>query len=186
MKVRTCVICNTTFEAYTGKTCSRVCFTDLMRKHRTGKKSSEETRKKQSENLPKGEQHHAWKGGKIKNYAGYVMVKDSTNPRKYHREHRKIIEEALGRPLERWEHVHHIDGSKTNNNIDNLMIVTNEQHRKIHRPKTDHKIIEKKGTWFIVECNNCKKVFEVAGYEFRAGHGKYCSNKCYGESMVIS
>lgn len=35
-------------------------------------------------------------------------------------QHRKVMAEALNRPLLRWEQVHHIDGDKTNNDLSNL------------------------------------------------------------------
>lgn len=43
--------------------------------------------------------------------------------------HRHLMEQKLGRRLLATEHVHHIDG---NNDINNLTIVTNSQHRKHH------------------------------------------------------
>lgn len=50
-------------------------------------------------------------------------------------EHRKIMEEQLGRKLEKWEHVHHINEDPTDNRIENLMVLSNRQHGKIHKLK---------------------------------------------------
>lgn len=52
-------------------------------------------------------------------------------------EHRKIAEAHLGRKLERLEYVHHIDGNKRNNAIENLQVVTPQQHADIHYRGTD-------------------------------------------------
>lgn len=46
--------------------------------------------------------------------------------------HRWIMENKLGRKLERWEHVHHINGNKKDNRIENLEILTAKEHNKIH------------------------------------------------------
>ena len=47
-------------------------------------------------------------------------------------EHRVIVEEKIGRPLLSDEHVHHIDGNKHNNHPDNLIVMTREEHLKLH------------------------------------------------------
>lgn len=50
-----------------------------------------------------------------------------------HKNHRRIIEEHIGRKLTKQEHVHHIDGDKVNNRIDNLCIVeSSSTHALIH------------------------------------------------------
>lgn len=46
--------------------------------------------------------------------------------------HRVVAEEMLGRPLEKGEIVHHIDGNKRNNNPENLMIMTQAEHCRVH------------------------------------------------------
>ena len=46
--------------------------------------------------------------------------------------YRENLEKHLGRKLTKQEKVHHIDGNDLNNNLDNLQIVTNSQHKKIH------------------------------------------------------
>lgn len=47
-------------------------------------------------------------------------------------QHRVVAEEKLGRPLEEGEIVHHIDGNKFNNDPDNLQVMTQSEHARIH------------------------------------------------------
>lgn len=56
---------------------------------------------------------------------------------KYHgrHEHRVTMEKHLGRPLFSWEIVHHKDGNKRNNSIDNLEIMSQSDHIKQHFTK---------------------------------------------------
>jgi hypothetical protein len=51
---------------------------------------------------------------------------------KQKRLHRYVMECFIGRALTEKELVHHIDGDKTNNNIENLKLITRSQHLKIH------------------------------------------------------
>jgi hypothetical protein len=46
--------------------------------------------------------------------------------------HRLIAEKTIGRPLKKGEIVHHIDGDKRNNTPENLMIMTQAEHARIH------------------------------------------------------
>jgi len=49
-------------------------------------------------------------------------------------EHRIIMEKHIGRRLSRNEVVHHKDGNKSNNNIENLEIMSRSDHSRLHAP----------------------------------------------------
>lgn len=70
-----------------------------------------------------------WRGGRYVSPHGYVQV-----PRNGQQifEHRAVMEAHLGRPLLSSEHVHHRDGNRSNNAIENLTIVTRLAHARIH------------------------------------------------------
>lgn len=51
------------------------------------------------------------------------------------KEHRRVMQEHLGRKLLPTELVHHINEDQTDNRIENLQIVSNEIHGKIHKAK---------------------------------------------------
>lgn len=47
-------------------------------------------------------------------------------------EHRWLMEQKIGRKLEKNEHVHHINGDPKDNRIENLEILSNSDHAKTH------------------------------------------------------
>lgn len=47
-------------------------------------------------------------------------------------QHIKMVEEHLGRTLKKGECVHHIDGDKLNNDINNLDVMSKDEHNKCH------------------------------------------------------
>lgn len=82
-----------------------------------------------------GENSPSWNGGRhIHN--GYIEIYAPTHPHKNKRncvyEHQKVMEDYLGRYLEKGEVVHHKDLCKTNNNIENLQLLTMSEHSKLH------------------------------------------------------
>lgn len=90
-----------------------------------------------------GEKNGNWKKGVIKSrqYTNvyiddsspyFSMCQRKTSPKSgYVPEHRLKMAEYLKRPLNRWEHVHHINQNKLDNRIENLQLVTPEQHCSI-------------------------------------------------------
>ncbi len=77
-----------------------------------------------------GEHHRNWRGGRHINPYGYVsVVVPADHPYACMRagnrcvlEHRLVMAEHLGRPLKRSEHVHHINGDRIDNRIENLQL----------------------------------------------------------------
>jgi len=60
-------------------------------------------------------------------------------------EHRVVVEKYLGRKLSTREHVHHIDGNPKNNSIDNLDVMTPQEHVRIHKPALKNRLCSVRG-----------------------------------------
>lgn len=89
--------------------------------------------------------------------------------------HRVNAENKIGRLLNEDEVVHHIDEDKSNNSSDNLEVMTQSQHAKIHSPIRQD---------VILKCDNCQKTFAVkphlAKLRLRRNKSKkiFCSRSC--------
>jgi hypothetical protein len=85
---------------------------------------------------PRREQRYNWKGG-ITYRDGYRFLREPEHPnanaRGYVAEHRKVLADKIGRPLRPNEIAHHIDGDKTNNDPNNLLLTRTAEHMRQHR-----------------------------------------------------
>lgn len=81
-------------------------------------------------NMPKGSDSPSWRGGRTKCPNGYIKVRDYSG--RYVRnciyEHRLVMEKHLGRYLYPWETVHHKNGIKDDNRIENLKLLPGKEH----------------------------------------------------------
>lgn len=101
-----------------------------------------------------------WTGGHISKSTGYKCIQING---KQVDEHRLVMARHLGRPLESWECVHHINGIKTDNRIENLLLVTKWEHMKHH-------------TKSKIKCVSCG--------EIRKNHGRGLCDTCYHRAFV--
>ena len=92
--------------------------------------------KSDAEQSRKGPNGRHWKGGRWRIQQGYIYVyqPEHANATKagYVMEHRLVMSRHLGRPLKRNEFVHHLNGIKDDNRMENLQLTTLGQHVAIH------------------------------------------------------
>jgi hypothetical protein len=72
-----------------------------------------------------GTDHYNWRGGRRLSFQGYILLHvgkshPMADTRGYAYEHRLVMAERLGRTLKKSETVHHKNGIKTDNRIENL------------------------------------------------------------------
>lgn len=72
-----------------------------------------------------------WKGGRSKTGDGYIKIKKSNHlnadKKGYILEHTFVMSEHLGRPLEKNENIHHKNGIRADNRLENLELWSTSQ-----------------------------------------------------------
>lgn len=78
-----------------------------------------------------GKNNGMFKSGRVNKSSGYIAI--LVKPYKYDLEHRLIMEKHIGRKLLPEEIVHHINGNRKDNRIENLMLLPNKsEHALLH------------------------------------------------------
>ena len=152
-----CNVCNSLFEIRKkyiewgkkngknyGLHCSQKCVMKTLHSQNKGRipwnkgiSPSIEAREKMSK-TKRMEKNPKWKGGitRTGEKSQYIAIKSPIHPLKdirgYVLEHRLIMEKYLGRFLKPNEVIHHINGIKDDNKIENLQLINNQkEHMKI-------------------------------------------------------
>lgn len=100
----------------------------LYENMKRGHKMSEETKQKQSKSAIN--RWHGKSRGVSMKVTGYLEV--TTGENKNRRQHVIIMEHHIGRRLEKDEVVHHINGKRSDNRIENLQLMTRAEHSALH------------------------------------------------------
>ena len=93
---------------------------------------------------------------------------------KYELEHRVIMAEHIGRNLQTEEHIHHRNGNKSDNRIENIEIVGVGEHISKYHPSK-----RQNDRWHTAKCITCGKEFQRLNCETRLHPHAFCSRKCY-------
>ena len=116
--------------------------------------------------IMKGRNNPNWQGGRKKDNKGYVLIwikstnlyYSMCNSRNYILEHRLVMAKQLGRCLEFWEIVHHINGVKDDNRIENLgLFSSNDSHLCFTRLENKIKKLKEEKHKLRKELYLCKK-----------------------------
>lgn len=84
-----------------------------------------------------GKNNYRWQGGfKYINGYKFILVKDHprSSRKGYVKEHQIIMEKYIGRLLNKGEVIHHLNGIRDDNRIENLLLLSGQdEHMKLHR-----------------------------------------------------
>lgn len=130
----------------------------------------------------RGAENPKWRGGECTRPDGRVYLYRPEHPNcingKYVLRYRIVVEQQLGRYLNRNEVVHHINGNPSDDRIENLVVTTQSGHCGLfHRPKKINRWARKHD-----ECSCCGSSGNTPKTRHRA-HG-LCQG-CYDEKRKL-
>jgi dUTP pyrophosphatase len=174
--------------------CSRKCFAEGQKEHMSGKNNHQYGLK--------GEKNASWKGGKKKSSYGYILVWKPDHPFANGDgnvfEHRLIAEKYLltkensvevngERYLSPKYDVHHVNEDKTDNSVNNLVVLTKGEHKRLHNLKNmQYMIRDRKGRIARIGKANDQKVCirlnknakkPTVATKYSAGYDLYCAEE---------
>ena len=124
-----------------------------------------------------------WKILKIVKKGDYLYAVVPDHPKAtvngYVLEHRIVMENFIGRTLNSNEVVHHINKDRHDNRIENLLLLDENEHSKLHAKEKHDRVIE-----VILKCKNCDKEFTLTKREYNSkiknNKNIFCSRRCNG------
>ncbi len=115
------------------------CGTEYMCSVRHGKKAVKPKKRACSDKcrgrLYSGENNQNWTGNRKVKQSGHILIYSPAHPSAHHNqfaEHRLVMEKHLGRYLKKEEIIHHINGVKDDNRLENLCLCDIHEHNYAH------------------------------------------------------
>jgi hypothetical protein len=117
-------------------------------------------------------------GTKRKNYNDWHVSTDGYIRKGDVRQHRYVMEKHLKRKLEAWEHVHHINHNKTDNRIENLVVLSASEHQHLH-PGFVKQGVDK-------VCSQCgkKRYYSRSTLNYCISDKQYRCRECYMSTHI--
>lgn len=114
-----------------------------------------------------GESHPMWNDGKQINN-GYIEIKCENHPfatrHGYVREHRLVMEKHLNRFLRSEEVVHHKNGIKDDNRVDNLELFTNHSEHMKHEWESKNILGKQNAKITLEDAKNIRSLYKTGRY----------------------
>jgi HNH endonuclease len=123
---------------------------------------------------------------------GYILITHPETKKKV-LEHRYIMEQHIGRPPQKNEAVHHINGDKKDNRIENLELMPFGSHSVLHNKGKKRSHLKGSTPWnkntakyTTCICEHCGEPFtrleRKVKYALKQGWKLMCSKQCRAQS----